>query len=80
MGSMPNCICYNDKRCTQIEPDYFVEKIEDDSYIFNKAMKRMDISNSREKIDSDIYKTLSPQYNFINPLPDIVVIKYKKNV
>ena len=77
MGSMPYCLCDTNKKYTTIESDLFVEQIEDDSYIFDKEMNKMNNSNS--KIDLGMHKTLSPQNNFINPLPDIVVIKYKKH-
>ena len=55
--------------------------MESNSNIYNKELNKISYSNVKEKIDSDLSKsTLSPEYNnFINPLPDIVVIKYKKH-
>ena len=82
MGSIPNCICYTNKKYVLIESDLYVDNnnMEVDSYIYNKEFGKMNISNSRDKMDSDINRTtLSPQNNFINPLPDIVIIKFKKH-
>ncbi len=80
MGSIPNCMCYTNKKYAIIESELFVENIENDSYIYNKELSKMNKSNTREKIDLDINKTLSPQNNLYNPLPEIVVIKYKKHL
>ena len=81
MGCIPYCNCYSKKKQVIIKSEIFIPKMESNSNIYNKELNKISYSNVKEKIDSDLSKsTLSPEYNnFINPLPDIVVIKYKNH-
>ncbi len=81
MGCIPYSNCLPKKKQAIIKSEIFIPKIERNSNIFNEELNKISYSNIKEKIDFDLNKsTLSPEYNnFINPLPDIVIIKYKKH-
>ena len=73
MGSIPYCTCFEKKsQIITVKSDIEVNNIENFSNCYSK--EKRDTTN-RDYENNKI--TLSPQYNFINPLPKIVIIKHK---
>ncbi len=69
MGNIPHCVCIEKRNQILLKSELDINNIE---YMKERNQKF-------EKIESQNNETtLSPQYKFINPLPEIVIIKHKK--
>ena len=78
MGNIPFCYCYEKNKQIVMNSDLYIKGIENHSNINKKDTNNNNIYIN-EKFEFDINKsTLSPQNKLINPLPEIVIIKYKK--
>lgn len=78
MGSTPSCLCFQKKNQLIIDSEIIFQNFED--YMENINKEKRDSRNSiiNKKSEIDNYKnTLSIRNDFINPLPEIVVIRYK---
>ena len=78
MGSIPTCFCGQKRNQLIIDSEIIYQNFED--YIEHSNKGKRDSQNSilNRKSETDNYKnTLSIRNDFINPLPEIVVIKRK---
>ena len=80
MGNMPHFNCCNGKnKQIIIQSDLEIQGFENHSNINSKETNNNRYLYINDKENNDILrKSLSPENRFINPLPDIVCIKYKK--
>ncbi len=78
MGNIPFCNYYEKNKQIVIKSDLNIKGIENHLNINQKDTNNNNIYMN-EKFEFDINQsTLSPQNKLINPLPEIVIIKYKK--
>ena len=79
MGNIPYCICIEKRNQISIKSDLDMNNIEN---ILNLDISVKGADNQQfesGKIESENNKTtLSPQNKINNPLPKMVIIKYKK--
>ena len=78
MGSIPLCFCVQRKKQLIINSEVIFQDFENynESNIKGKRESLNSLLNRKSEIDN--YKnTLSIKKDFINPLPDIVIIKHK---
>ena len=76
MGGTPFCFCFEKRRSITINSELIIKKY-DSSNLIN--IKGIEYFVSNNKLDSEIINktTLSKQVQFINPLPNIVILKHK---
>ena len=78
MGSIPTCLCGQKRNQLIIDSEIIFQNFEDYIEHINKGKRDSQNSIFNRKSETDNYKnTLSIRNNFINPLPEIVVIKRK---
>ena len=77
MGSIPNCCCVEKRKDVIKNSELIIKKYESCNLI---RLERANNSDTNKKLDNEIINksTLSPQVPFINPLPNIVILKHKK--
>ena len=77
MGSIPNCCCVEKRKDVIKNSELIIKKYESCNLI---RLERTNNSDTNKKLDNEIINksTLSPQVPFINPLPNIVILKHKK--
>ena len=77
MGSIPNCCCAEKRKNVIKNSELIIKKYESCNLL---KLESLDNSYSNKKLDNEIINksTLSPQVPFINPLPNIVILKHKK--
>ena len=78
MGNIPFCICIEKrKNKLLIESDIIIKKFENYSNLSNEERKGHNYII--KKFDYELNKgSLTPQNDFVNPLPNIVILKHKK--
>ena len=78
MGNIPTCLCGQKRNQLIIDSEIIFQDFEDYIEHCNKGKRDSQNSILNRKSETDNYKnTLSIRNNFINPLPEIVVIKRK---
>ena len=78
MGSIPTCLCGQKRNQLIIDSEIIFQNFEDYIEHINKGKRDSQNSIFNRKSETDNYKnTLSIRNDFINPLPEIVVIKRK---
>ena len=78
MGNIPTCLCGQKRNQLIIDSEIIFQNFEDYIEHINKGKRDSQNSIFNRKSETDNYKnTLSIRNNFINPLPEIVVIKRK---
>ena len=79
MGNIPYCICIENRKQISIQSDLDMNNLDN---ILNLHINVKEADNQQfesGKMECENNKTtLSPQNKFINPLPEMVIIKYKK--
>ena len=77
MGSIPYCCCAEKRKNVIKNSELIIKKYESCNLL---KQERLDYSDSNKKLDNEIINksTLSRQMTFINPLPNIVILKHKK--
>ena len=81
MGSTPFCFCSENKNCINAISDVIIKQNDNDLNLNYKERTEKENYNINKISDYDNNRsnsTFSPPGKFINPLPDIVVLKYKK--
>ena len=80
MGSIPYCICIEKRKNKLLESEIIIKKFDNytnDANLSNE--ERKDHNYIIKNLDYDINKgSLTPQNDFDNPLPNIVILKHKK--
>ena len=77
MGSIPYCICIENRKNKLLESDIIINKFENYSNLSNEERKSHNFIV--KNLDNEFNKsTLNPQNDLVNPLPNIVVLKHKK--
>ena len=75
MGNMPYCSCIEKRKSISINSDIIIKKYYNSNLTRKEKLGKYE---SNKILDSEIDKnTFSPQHYFINPLPNIVIIKHK---
>ena len=78
MGSSPLCFCEQRRNQLIIDSEIIFQNFEDYLESINKGKRESINSILNKKSEIDNFKnTLSIKNDFINPLPDIVIIKHK---
>ena len=80
MGSIPYCVCIKKRKNKLLESEIIIKK-------YDNYTNDVNLSNEERKhhnyiiknLDYDLNKSsLTPQNEFGNPLPNIVILKHKK--
>ena len=80
MGNIPYCVCNEKRKQISIKSEFDLNKLENilDSGINVKEEDNQQFESGKMECENN-KSTLSPQNKFINPLPEMVIIKYKKS-
>ena len=79
MGNIPYCICFEKRKQITIKSDLDMNNIENMLNIGSSVKGADNHHFENGKMECENNKTtLSPQTRFNNPLPEMVIIKYKK--
>ena len=79
MGSISYCICIEEKTKKLSESEIIIKKFEKYTNDANLSNEEIKDNNHIKKFDYDVNNnSLTPQNDFNNPLPNIVILKHKK--
>ena len=76
MGNMPNCTYFSKTKQIISKSEVIIKDFENIINLSKKEIKDKSNYNIDKKDENE--NTLSSQNYFINPLPEIVIVKFKK--